>query len=270
MVSIKAPDLVDLVLTVERRGADDIARRLWQTCGQVFEYALTLKGVDGRPVLERNPAKDVRPGAALKPRTKKGFAFVEQREVPELLRKMQAYPGAVYTRYGLDLLARTFVRTSELIEARWDEFDLDAAEWRIPGERMKMGTPHIVPLSIQAVDALRCLHEIRGLSGLVFPGERDHEKPMSNGAILGALKRMGYANRMTGHGFRKVASTILHEAGFEHAHIELQLAHMERDEVSAAYNFATYLPARRKMMQWYSDHLDQLRQGAKVIPFKAA
>jgi hypothetical protein len=158
------------------------------------------------------------------------------------LRKIEAYPGSPYTRFAMQLMALTFVRTGELIGARWEEFDLDAAEWRIPAARMKMKTPHIVPLSSQAVDMLRCLHELKGLSGLLFQGERDHEKPMSNGTIFGALRRMGYAGRMTGHGFRGVASTILHEQGFDHAHIELQLAHMERDDVSAAYNFATYLP----------------------------
>jgi integrase len=120
------------------------------------------------------------------------------------------------------------------------------------------------------VDLLRSLNEIKGLSGLCFPGERDHEKPMSNNTILSALKRMGYARRMTGHGFRGVASTILHEQGYEHAHIELQLAHVERNDVSAAYNFATYLPQRRKMLQEYADHLDALRQGARIIPLRAA
>ncbi|WP_128000931.1 tyrosine-type recombinase/integrase [Piscinibacter defluvii] len=264
IAEVTAPQLLALAKKIESRGALDIARRAWQTAGQVFEHALA------HGMIERNPARDVRPGAALKPRTKGEFARLEPKDMPELLRKMQAYPGSVFTRYALELMARTFVRTGELIAARWDEFDLDAAEWRIPAARMKMKTPHIVPLSTQAVDALRCLHELKGLSGLLFPGERDHEKPMSNGTILGALKRMGYAGAMTGHGFRGVASTILHEAGFDHAHIELQLAHQERNAVSAAYNHATYLQQRRRMMQWYSDHLDQLRQGAKVIPFKAA
>jgi integrase len=212
----------------------------------------------------------VKPSVALKPREKQHFARVDAKEMPELLRKIEAYAGSPYTRFALKVMALTFVRTGELIGAHWDEFDLEAAEWRIPAPRMKMKTPHIVPLSTQAVEALRCLLELRGLSGLVFPGERDHEKPMSNGTILGALKRMGYAGRMTGHGFRGVASTILHELAFDHAHIELQLAHMERDDVSAAYNFATYLPARRKMMQAWADHLDALRQGARVIPIKAA
>jgi integrase len=264
ITDITAPQLLAMAKKIEARGALDIARRAWQTCGQVFEFALAHGQV------ERNPAKDVRPGVALKPREKGHYARVDAKELPELLRKIAAYQGSTYTRMAMQLMALTFVRTGELIAARWDEFELDAAEWRIPPARMKMKTPHIVPLSTQAVDLLRCLHELRGLSGLLFPGERDHEVPMSNNTILGALKRMGYAGRMTGHGFRGVASTILHEQGFDHAHIELQLAHMERDEVSAAYNFATYLPQRRKMMQWWADHLDQLRQRAKVMPFRAA
>lgn len=261
---ITAPQLLAMAKKIEARGALDLARRAWQTCGQVFEYALA------HGQIERNPAKDVRPGAALKPREQGHYARVDAKELPELLRKINAYQGSTYTRMAMQLMALTFVRTGELIGARWGEFDLDAAEWRIPPERMKMKTPHIVPLATQAVDLLSCLHELRGLSDLLFPGERDHEVPMSNNTILGALKRMGYAGRMTGHGFRGVASTILHEHGFDHAHIELQLAHMERDEISAAYNFATYLQQRRKMMQWWADHLDQLRQGARVIPFKTA
>jgi integrase len=220
--------------------------------------------------VERNPSKDVKPSVALKPREKTHFARVEPKELSELLRKIEASPGSPFTWFALQLMTLTIVRTGELIGARWEEFDLEAAEWRIPAARMEMRTSHIVPQSTQAVDALRCLHELKGLSGLPFPGERDHEKSMSNGTILGALKRMGYAGKMTGHGFRGVASPILHEQGYEHAHIELQLAHMERDEVSAAYNFATYLPARRKMMQAWADHLDQLRRGAADVSLRAA
>ena len=261
---IKASEVLAMAKKIEQRGALDLSRRAWQVCGQIFEYGIAHAKCD------RNPARDVRPGVALKGRAKSNFARVDAKEMPELLRKIRSYGGTPYTRMAMELMALTFVRTGELIAAHWDEFDLDAAEWRIPKERMKMKTPHIVPLSTQAVDLLRSLHELRGLSGLLFPGERDHEKPMSNGAILGALKRMGYAGRMTGHGFRGVASTILHEHSFDHAHIELQLAHMERDAVSAAYNFATYLPQRRKMMQAYADHLDELRQGAKILAFKAA
>lgn len=260
---ITAPQLVGMAKKIESRGALDIARRAWQTCGQIFEYAVA------HGLVERNPSRDIRPGAALKPRTKEHYARLESKELPALLRHMLAYDGSFHTRFALQLIALTFVRTTELIEATWDEIDFERAEWRIPAERMKMRTPHIVPLSKQALDALRCLHERRNLSSLIFPGERNHERPMSNNTILAALKRMGYAGRMTGHGFRGIASTALHEHGFDHMHIELQLAHQERDAISAAYNFATYLPQRRKMMQWWADHLDSLRTQVSSAPAKA-
>jgi integrase len=261
---ITAPQLLAMAKRIEARGAVDIAKRALQTCGQVMRYAVA------HGIIERNPAADVKPGDALKPRRKTHYTRVDAKELPALLRDMRMYRGSPFTRAALDLMVLTFVRTTELIEARWEEFDLDRAEWRIPAARMKLPTPHIVPLSTQAIDVLRCLAQFREPKGLLFPGERDHERPMSNNTILGALKRMGYAGRMTGHGFRGVASTILHEQGFEHAHIELQLAHMERDEVSAAYNFATYLTQRRKMMQWWADHLDTLRKGAMIVPIRAA
>ena len=261
---VTAPQLLAMAKKIESRGALDIAKRALQTCGQVFRYAVA------HGIIERNPAADVKPSDALKPRKKQNYARLDARELPELLRKIEGYDGTPYTRLGLKLMALTFVRTSELIAAPWTEFDLEAAEWRIPAARMKMRTPHIVPLSAQAVEVLKCLHELRGGSGLLFPGERDHEKPMSNNTLLFALYRMGYRGRMTGHGFRGIASTVLHEQGFRHDVIELQLAHQERDDVSAAYNHATYLPQRRKLMQAWADHLDALRKGAKVLPFKAA
>jgi integrase len=261
---VTAPQLLAMAKKIESRGALDIAKRALQTCGQVFRYAVA------HGIIERNPAADVKPSDALKPRKKQNYARLDARELPELLRKIEGYDGTPYTRLALKLMALTFVRTSELIAAPWSEFDLDTAEWRIPAERMKMRTPHIVPLSAQAVEVLKCLHELRGGSGLLFPGERDHEKPMSNNTLLFALYRMGYRGRMTGHGFRGIASTVLHEQGFRHDVIELQLAHQERDDVSAAYNHATYLPQRRKLMQAWADHLDALRKGAKVLPFKAA
>ncbi|HEX6707354.1 MAG TPA: integrase arm-type DNA-binding domain-containing protein [Albitalea sp.] len=264
VADITAPKLVAMAKKIEARGALDIAKRALQTCGQILRYAVA------HGFIERNPGADVKPADVLTSRKKTNYARLEAKELPELLRKMAAYDGSPYTRFALQLIALTFVRTSELIEATWDEFDLEAAEWRIPAERMKMRTPHIVPLSTQAVDALQCLQELRGLSPMVFPGERDHERPMSNNTILKALERMGYKGRMTGHGFRGIASTVLHEHGFDHAHIELQLAHQERNQVSASYNWATYLPERRKMMQWWADHLDALRKGAKVLPLKAA
>jgi integrase len=188
----------------------------------------------------------------------------------DLLRKIEGYAGTPYTRIAMKLLAYLFVRTSELIEAKWEEFDLGAALWRIPASRMKKGTEHLVPLAPQAVEILRSLYEIRGQSGWLFHNERDHSKAMSNGAILGALRRMGYAGRMTGHGFRSVASTALHEMGLSHAHIETQLAHLSGDEVSRAYNAAQYLDERRAMMNAWADHLDGLRRGGQIVPIRAA
>ncbi len=243
IADITAPQLLAMAKAIESRGALDIAKRAFQTCNQVFRYAVA------HGIIERNPGADVKPGDA---------------------RKIDSYQGTPHTRLAMQLMALTFVRTGELIAARWGEFDLEAAEWRIPAERMKMRTPHIVPLSTQAVEVLATLHELRGLSDLVFPGQRNHEQPMSNNTILQALERMGFKHRMTGHGFRSIASTMLHELSFRHDVIELQLAHQERNAVSAAYNHATYLPERRVMMQAWADHLAALRQGAKVVPIKVA
>lgn len=260
VASITAPQLLAMAKAIETRGAVDIAKRALQTCGQIMRYAV------GHGVIERNPAADVKPADALKPRKKENYARLDAKEMPELLRKIEAYQGSAYTRLSMKLMALTFVRTGELIAARWSEFDLAAAQWRIPADRMKMRTPHIVPLASQTVEVLQALQTISGHGVLLFPGERDHEKPMSNNTILGALKRMGYAGRMTGHGFRGVASTILHEHGYGHHLIELQLAHQERNSTVAAYNHATYLADRMAMMQGWANHLDKLRKGADVIP----
>lgn len=260
---IEAPELVGMTKATAKRGALDVARRNLQVCGQVFRYAIA------HGLASRNPATDIKPADILPTRRQTNYARIDARDLPELLRKVEVYNGVI-GRSAMKLLALTFVRTGELIGARWSEFDLENARWDIPAERMKMKTPHIVPLSTQAVDLLRALHTLTGHSPLLFPGERDHEKPMSNGTVLMALRRMGYSGRMTGHGFRGIASTILHEQGFEHAHIELQLAHAERNAVSAAYNHALYLAPRAKMMQAWADHLDKLRQGADVIELRSA
>ncbi|MGQ3053014.1 MAG: tyrosine-type recombinase/integrase [Roseateles sp.] len=258
IAELEAAELVAMVKRIEARGALDIAKRSMQTCGQVFRYAIA------HGQASRNPATDIRPSDVLPSRKKKNFARVEANELPDLLRKIEVYQGASITRAALKLMAMTFVRTSELIGAAWDEFDLDVGRWDIPASRMKMKTPHIVPLSSQAVTLLRALHTSTGGRALLFPGERDPKKPMSNNTILKALERMGYKGRMTGHGFRGVASTLLHEQGFEHSHIELQLAHQERDAVSASYNHALYLPQRARMMQAWSDYLDTAIAGSVV------
>ncbi len=252
---IQAPELVKMMKAIQHRGALDIAKRCYQMTGQVFRYAIA------HGIAERNPAGDIKPSDILPSRLKTNYARVDAKELPSLLRAIEAYQGTPVTRLAIKLLALTFVRTSELIGARWNEFDLQAGQWRIPAERMKMRTEHIVPLSLQAIQILQILHGITGHSKLLFPGERNHSKSISNNTILKALERMNYKGRMTGHGFRGLASTILHEQGFDHAHIELQLAHQERNAVSAAYNHATYLKQRGKMMQWWGDYLEHLLRG---------
>ena len=248
---ITAPELVAMLNVIQKRGVVDIARRALQTSNQVFRYAIT----NGLAV--NNSAAAIKPSDVLQSRAKVNLARVDASELPQLLRQIDAYRGTPATRFAIKLMAQTFVRTTELIAAPWTEFDLEAAEWRIPANRMKAKKPHIVPLSSQSVSLLRTLHLITGHSLLLFPGERDHSKSMSNNTILKALKIMGYGGIMTGHGFRGVASTMLHEMGFDHHHIELQLAHLPRDQVSAAYNHATYLKQRRVMMQAWSDYLDE-------------
>ncbi len=250
---------------IEARGAAHIARRVLQTCGQVFRYAIA------NGIIKHNPAADFKPGDILKKRKTTNYARLEAKDIPELLRKIEIYNGSPYTRLAMKLMAVVFVRTGELIGARWDEFeDLDgnAPLWRIPAARMKMDTPHLVPLSKQAINIIACLNEVRTKSPYLFPGEGKRDISMSNNTILYALYRLGYKGRMTGHGFRGVASTILHELGWRHDLIELQLAHQERDQVSGAYNHATYLPARRDMMQAWADHLDSMRDDRKVIAGK--
>lgn len=261
ITSIEAPELVRMAELIEKRGALDIAKRSLQTTKQIFGYAVA-KGKT-----KRNPATDFKPGDVLQPRRKTNYARVDATELPALLRKIEAYQGTPATRLAIKLMAHTFVRTGELIGARWAEFDLEAARWDIPAARMKMRTPHTVPLSPQAIEVLQTLHTVTGGRELLFPGERDHDKCMSNNTILSALARMGYKGQMTGHGFRGIASTVLHEHGFDHAHIELQLAHTERNEVSAAYNHALYLPQRAAMMAWWGTYLEGLTRG-NVLPLR--
>jgi integrase len=256
---IEPMELVRLTTGIESRGASDMAKRILQIVGMIFRYAVA------HGFSKRNPAAEIRPSDILKPTTKTNMARVEAKELPALLRAIEVYEGRQLTRLAMKLMALTFVRTSELIEAPWDEFDFDAKRWTIPAARMKMKSPHIVPLSSQAIEVLELLQTISGNEVLVFPGEQNRKKPMSNMTILKALERMGYKGRMTGHGFRGVASTILHEQGYNHDHIELQLAHAPRNEVSAAYNHALYLEPRARMMQEWADFLDHTRQGGKII-----
>lgn len=262
ITEIEAPEIVRMVKGIQDRGKLDIAKRALETTGQIFRYAVA------HGLAQRNPANEIKPGDILKSRQKENHARVDAKELPALLRAIEVYQGKHVTRLAMKLLAMTFVRTSELIGARWDEFDVEARRWNIPAERMKMRTPHIVPLATQAIELLPLLKQLSGNSDLVFPGERDPKKPMSNNTILFALKRMGYGGVQTGHGFRGIASTLLHEQGWPHEHIELQLAHAPRNAVSAAYNHALYLEPRAKLMQEWADFLEMTQRGGRLIPFR--
>jgi integrase len=264
IAEIQPSELVAMVKAIEMRGAGDLAKRALETTGQIFRHAIA----HGLGKVTLNPAEQFKPRDVLKPTTKTNLARIDAKELPGLLRAIELYRGKVITRLAMKLMAMAFVRTSELIGARWDEFDLEEKRWKIPMERMKMPSPHIVPLASQAIEVLELLRTLTGKGALVFPGERDQGKPMSNNTILLALKRMGYKGQMTGHGFRGVASTILHEQGFEHAHIELQLAHSKRNSVSASYDHALYLEPRAKMMQAWADFLEQTQRQGKVLPFR--
>jgi integrase len=269
---IKTPELVRMVKAIEARGVGDLARRALETTGQIFRYGVA------HGYCERNPCADIKPGDVLKPTRSRNLARVDATALPALLRAIEVYQGKVVTRLSMKLMALTFVRTSELIGARWDEFDFATdpldhvlgiapmARWNIPAERMKMKTPHIVPLATQTIEVLELLRTVTGRGELLFPGDVDRRKTMSNNTILEALDRMGYGGIMTGHGFRGLASTLLHEQGWPHEHIELQLAHAPRNAVSAAYNHALYLEPRAKMMQAWGDYLEKLQR--KVVSIR--
>jgi integrase len=260
---IEAPEVLAATRKIEARGAYDLAHRVLQVCGQVFRYGIAT----GR--CTRDIAADLR--GALTPHVKKNQAAVRPEELPELLRAIATYDktGDRQTMLALQLMILTFVRTSELIGALWSEFDMDAKIWIIPASRMKAKAEHVVPLSREAVAILEELSEICGGSRFVFPG-RNRDRPISNNTMLFALYRLGYKGKMTGHGFRAVASTILNEQGWRADVIERQLAHCERNEVRGAYNRAEYLPERVKMMQAWAAYVVAVAKGAKVLPFRVA
>jgi integrase len=256
IAEIEAPEIASVALAIEDRGAGDLAHRSLHTMSQIFRFGI-VKGYN-----KRNPAMDIRAHDFLKGVETRNFARVEQSELPGLLLAIERYVGYPTTRVVIKMMVRTFLRTSELILSPWAEFSFRAGKltdtkWTIPAERMKMPSPHIVPLSRQVVAFLEELHRYTGGTPWLFPNMKDAMKCMSKNTILAALETMGYKGKMTGHGFRGLASTILHEQGYDDAHIEIQLAHQERNSVKAAYNYAKYLEPRAKMMQAWSDFLDK-------------
>jgi integrase len=252
---ITAQELLHCLRRIESRGALETAHRTLQNCGQILRYAV----VTGRA--ERDICSDLR-GALPPPKETHLASITNPKEIGKLLRTVDGYTGGYVVRYALKLAPLVFLRPGELRKGEWQEVDFSEAEWRIPAERMKMRVPHIVPLSKQAIAVLTELQAITGNEGkgkYLFPGIRKNGKPMSENTINAALRGMGYPKEeMTGHGFRSMASTLLNENGWNRDAIERQLAHGERDSVRAAYNYAEFLSERRKMMQWWADHLDKL------------
>lgn len=259
IADVTAPELLAVVRRIENRGALETAHRALGNCGQVFRYAVAT----GRAM--RDPSGDLR--GALPPVKGKHFAAVtDPKQVAELLRAMDGYQGTFTVACALRLAPLVFVRPGELRKAEWADIDLDTAEWRYTVT--KTGTAHIVPLSTQAGAILRELHEMTGTGRYVFPGARSSQRPMSENAILAAMRRMGIGKEeMSGHGFRAMARTILDEVlGVRPDLIEHQLAHAVKDPNGRAYNRTAHLPERRKMMQQWADYLDKLKAGAEVIP----
>ncbi len=251
--TITAPILLESLRRIEDRGAVETAHRVKQICGQVFRYAIAT----GRA--ERDPSADLK--GALPPTRAKSMATITSPDkIGELMRSIDIYKGNLITRCALKMAPLTFVRPGELRHAEWTEIDLEEAQWKIPPEKMKMKNVHIVPLSTQAIGVLEEIKPLTGKGKYVFPSLRSGSRAMSDNTILAALRRMGYAKEeMTGHGFRGMASTILHEKGWPTDAIERQLAHVEGNSVKAAYNHAQHLPERKKMMQWWADYLEELR-----------
>ena len=251
---IEPPILLHTIRKIENRGAYELAKRQLQKCGEIFRYAIAT----GRGV--RDPSRDI--GDALKPVKKEHFAALDIEELPDFLKALDRNDARLYrsTRNALNLIMLTFVRTSELIQAKWEEIDLEKKRWIIPAERMKMGREHIVPLSNQAIEILQDQQELSSHRELVFPSNVKPQKPISNNTILGAIKRLGYQGRMTGHGFRALAmSGIKQELGYRHEVVDRQLAHTPRNKIDKAYDRAQFLDERTKMMQEWSDYIDGLR-----------
>jgi integrase len=263
IAEVDAPELLNTLKAVEKRGVVETARRLRQVCGQVFRYAVA----SGRA--KHDPSSDLR-GALKAPARSRGHNAMPLQELPNFLKALQLYDGDPRTRIALHLMVLTFARTSELRAAHWAEIEnLDGTQpiWRVPAERTKMKREHIVPLAPQAVDLLRQLRAMPGVQATarLFPSP-SREGCMSNNTMLYAMYRMGYHGRATVHGFRAMASTTLNEMGFRGDVIERQLAHQEQNAVRAAYNRAEYVAERRAMMIHWANHLDELMKG-NVVPF---
>jgi integrase len=256
IAEIKPLEILSSLRKLEKRGVLDKLRKIRQACNQVFRYAI----VTGRA--ETNPASEL--ASALTAPKSIHYPHLLADELPDFLQALATYSGSPITRLATRILMLTGVRTIELRQAEWKEFDFDKRVWEVPVERMKMRRPHLVPLSDQVLASLREIQAVTGRYNLVFPGRNDITKPMSEASINQVLKRIGYHGKATGHGFRHTMSTLLHEQGYNTAWIELQLAHVDKNTIRGTYNHAQYLEQRRDMLQWYGDYIDSLANGTVV------
>ena len=255
MASIKPGEVMAAIKKIEGRGAGDQAGRVLQRVKSIYRWAVTHERIESNPML------DLVLSEILKPREVNHRAAMPDRELPDFLRKLAAYEGDPHTVYGLRLLMLTATRPGEVRGARWSEFDVDAAMWIIPPERMKMRHEHRVPLSLQAVEVLRTMQPLSGDRELVFPSPFYPSKPLSDNTFNSALARMGYKNTATAHGFRALFSTVANECGWNPDVIERQLAHKEQNGVRAAYHRSTYMADRIKLLQWWGNYLDARKAG---------
>ena len=251
IAEIKPMELMGVLSLLDERGATEKLRKVRQRCGEVWRYAI----VTGRA--EYNPAPDL--VSAFTPHKKEHYAFLKADELPEFFRVLNTYSGSFLVKTAMRLQVLTGLRPGELRQAEWSEIDFEKKIWEVPAERMKKRRPHCVPLPDQAIYLLDQLKPVTGQYRYVFPGRIHHSKPMSEMALNVLIRRIGYAGRVTGHGFRHTMSTLLHEQGYNTAWIEMQLAHVDKNSIRGTYNHAQYLDGRRQMLQWYADMIDEIQ-----------
>lgn len=257
IAEIKPMELMGVLSRLDERGATEKLRKVRQRRGEVWRYAI----VTGRA--EYNPAPDL--VSAFVPHKKEHYAFLKHEELPEFFRTLNTYSGSIVVKLAMRLQVLTGLRPGELRQGEWAEIDFEKRLWEVPPSRMKKRRPHCVPLSAQAIAILEQLKPITGHYQFIFPGRIHHSKPMSEMAMNVLIRRIGYAGRVTGHGFRHTMSTILHEQGYNTAWIETQLAHVDKNSIRGTYNHAQYLDGRREMLQWYADYMDALEHHENVV-----
>lgn len=260
VAQITTKQIADVIKQIESRGVRETAARALQKITAILQFAAKDQRV------AHNAARELR--GTVETRRVEHMPAMRREDLPEFLRRLETANVYAVTRLAIKMVLLTLTRTQEIRGARWEEFDFDQRLWTIPADRMKMKVEHRVPLSDQAIDVLEQLRPISGKVDYCFPGHQDPTRMMSENAMLYALWRMGYRGKATVHGFRATGSTILNECGFNPDAIERQLAHAERNKIRAAYHRSEYMEERRKMMGWWGNYLDQLKEGAKIVPFR--